>query len=298
MEKLFINSRDGYKLDVHVFRVENAKAVIQVIHGMEEHQERYENFIKFLNENGFSVVSSNMRGHGSNAKDLGFFKEKNGYIELIEDQKTITNFIKENFGALPIYIFAHSMGTIITRVLLQENSKDYKKIVLSGYPNYQGSAYFGIVVANIIKLFHGPKYKSKLISSLSVGAFNKKIKEPKTNSDWICHNEETVRKYIENPYCGIGFTCSAFSDLFHLVIIMHKSKLYNNVNKELELLLLRGLDDPCIGGNKGAKDSYKVLANAGFNKIESIDYPNMRHEILGEKENRKVYNDIIKFYEK
>ena len=121
MEKLFINSSDGYKLDVHVFKVESAKAVVQIIHGMEEHQERYENLIKLLNENGFSVVSSDMRGHGNNAKDLGYFKDEKGYIELIKDQKNITNFIKENFNDLPIYIFAHSMGTIITRVLLQQN---------------------------------------------------------------------------------------------------------------------------------------------------------------------------------
>lgn len=58
---------------------------------MEEHQERYEKFIKFLNENGFSVVSSDMRGHGTSAGFLGYFKDKNGYIELIEDQKALQN---------------------------------------------------------------------------------------------------------------------------------------------------------------------------------------------------------------
>ena len=76
---------------------------------------------------------------------------------------------------------------------------------------------------------------------------------------------------------------------------MHKYKLYNNVNKDLELLLLRGLDDPCVGGDKGAKDSYEILKKAGFNKIKTIDYPNMRHEILAEKDNLKVYHDVIDF---
>lgn len=296
MEKIFIKARDGHELNIHIFKAKKAKAVIQVIHGMEEHQERYEDFIKVLNENGFSVVSSDMRGHGSTAKDLGFFKEKNGYIEIVEDQRIITNFIKEQFNGLPIYIFAHSMGTIITRVLLQKDSKEYEKVVLSGYPNYQNGAYFGIVIANIIKIFKGAKYKSKLINSLSIDSFNKKIKNPKTKCDWICHNEETVKEYIEDKYCGIGFSCSAFSDLFHLVIKMHKCKLYNNVNTDMELLLLRGLDDPCTGGYKGAKDSKEVLLSVGFNNIQSIDYPNMRHEILAEKDNQKVYNDVIKFY--
>ncbi len=296
MKKKFIRARDGYNLELHIFETENSKAVVQVIHGMEEHQERYENFIKFLNENSFSVVSSDMRGHGKSCKELGFFKEEKGYIELIEDQKTITKFINENFPNLPIYIFAHSMGTIITRVLLQNNSKDYEKVVLSGYPNFQRVAYTGIFLTNVLSAIHGPKYKSKFISYLSVDTFNHAIKNPKTKYDWICFNEDNVKSYIDDPYCGIGFTCSAYRDLFNLVIMMHKSKLYNNVNSNMEFLLLRGLDDPCVGGNNGANDSYKVLSNAGFNKIQRIDYENMRHEILAEKDNQKVYNDVVNFY--
>lgn len=295
MKKINIKSKDGYNLDIHIFEVENAKAIIQIIHGMEEHQERYENFIKILNDNGFSVVSSDLRGHGINCQDLGFFKNNNGYKELILDQKVITQYIKENYKNLPIYIFAHSFGTIITRVLLQNNSKDYQKIILSGYPNYQVAAYFGIIVSNIIKMIHGPKYKSKFLSSFSVDAFNKKIKNPKTKYDWICQKEEIIQSYIEDPYCGFGFTCSAFNDLYHLDILMHKPKLYNNVNKNIKLLLLRGLEDPCTGFNKGAKDSLNILKKAGFQNIESIEYSKMRHEILAEKDNNLVYQNILDF---
>lgn len=297
MEEVVLKARDGYSLNVHVFKVKNEKAVIQLIHGMEEHQERYEEFIYFLNEQRYSVVSSDMRGHGKKAPNLGYFKEKKGFIELIEDQKEITNYIKQHFSNLPIYLFAHSMGTIITRVLLEENAKDYEKVILSGYPNFQIGAYVGVLVAPLIQLFRGSKYKSKFLASLSVGTFNKKIKNPKTDCDWICSNEETVFAYREDPYCGIGFTCSAFNDLYHLVIQMHKPKLYKNINQNLEFLLLRGLEDPCVGGEKGAKDSYMVLKKAGFQLIQKVDYPNMRHEILNEKDNKKVYQDILKFYD-
>ena len=100
MEQIFLKARDGYKLNVHVFEVKNAKAAIQIIHGMEEHQERYEEVVDFLNKNGYSVISSDMRGHGSTAPNLGFFKTNNGYKELIADQKTITKFIKEKFNEI------------------------------------------------------------------------------------------------------------------------------------------------------------------------------------------------------
>lgn len=296
MKKVFLKAQDGYELELHIFEVKKPKATIQLIHGMEEHQERYEPFIIFLNKNGFNVVSSNMRGHGPNAPYLGHFQDKKGYIELIEDQKLITKYIEENFYNQKKYIFAHSMGTIITRVLLKDYSNHYDKIVLSGYPNFQIASYIGIIVSNIIKLIYGPKYKSKMLTDLSIGRFNKKISNPKTNYDWICKNENIITEYIRDPYCGIGFTCSAYNDLYHLVIKMNQARNYKNINKNLKLLMLRGLDDPCIGGQKGAQNSINKLKSVGFNNLKYIDYPNMRHEILGEKDKEKVYNDILKFY--
>jgi len=298
MIKKILEARDGYKLNIHVFEVKEAKAAVQVIHGMEEHQERYEHLAKFLNKNGYSVVTSNMRGHGDDAPCLGFFKDKKGYKELIHDQRLITKYVKEIYPELPIYIFAHSMGTIITRVLLQSSSHDYTKVILSGYPRYQGGAGFGIILTNIIKTFRGAKYKSKFIENMSVGVFNKAIKNPKTPIDWVCKNEEDVKAYFKDPYCGHGFTISAFNDLFHLVKLMHKPSRYQNVNTKMPLLLLRGLEDPCVGGNDGALDSYTVLAQAGFVNIQSIAYPDMRHEIINEKEYQKVFNDIIYFLKK
>lgn len=296
MQKVFIKARDDYELELHVFKVKNSKSVIQLIHGMEEHQERYEPFIKFLNENGLSVVSSNMRGHGKNAPFLGYFKDKKGYEELIEDQKIITKYIEDNFESQSIYIFAHSMGTIITRVLLEDYSTHYNKVVLSGYPNYQKASYIGILVSNIIKIVKGSKYKSKLLSDLSIGKFNKNIENPKTDFDWVCKNKKVLEDYIKDPYCGIGFTCSAYNDLYHLVIKMHKVNNYQSVNSKLKLLMLRGLEDSCVGGSKGAEDSRSILSEAGFSNIEYIDYPKMRHEILGEEDKEQVYNDILKFY--
>lgn len=75
MKNITIES-NGYELEVHYFAVESPKAIVQIMHGMEEHQERYEPFCQFLNANGFSVYTSNMRGHGSNAPVLGYFGKK------------------------------------------------------------------------------------------------------------------------------------------------------------------------------------------------------------------------------
>lgn len=296
MEQKFLKAVDGYQLDLHIFEIENPKAVVQIAHGMEEHQERYEDFVKFLNQNGFAVVSADMRGHGQNAENLGYFSGKGGDKLLISDHKQIRDFIGERFKGLPVYLFAHSMGTIISRVVLQTYSKHYDKVVLSGYPAYQSGASFGVFLTDIIQTFRGAKYKSKIIEKLGVEMFNNDIKNPRTKVDWVCANEETVDKYLNDPLCGVGFTVSAFNDLFELVVKMNKTELYKDVNKALPLLLLAGKDDPCTKGDKGRADSRKTLEKAGFENIKQTTYSGMRHEILNEKENQKVYNDILFFY--
>ena len=76
MEEVKLKSIDNYELNLHIFKVDNPKGYIQLIHGMEEHQERYEPFIEQLNKQNYTVISSNMRGHGSDAKPYGSLKKK------------------------------------------------------------------------------------------------------------------------------------------------------------------------------------------------------------------------------
>ena len=40
------------------------KAVVQILHGIAEHIERYENFARFLNQYGILVVAADHMGHG------------------------------------------------------------------------------------------------------------------------------------------------------------------------------------------------------------------------------------------
>ena len=78
MENIVLKASDGYALSLAVFEREHPRGYIQIIHGMEEHKERYEAFAEQLRQVGFTVVTSDMRGHGEHAPKLGFFKEKDG----------------------------------------------------------------------------------------------------------------------------------------------------------------------------------------------------------------------------
>ena len=297
MEKVFLEAAEGYKLSLAVFPAPKAKAVIQMVHGMQEHKERYYSFIEYLNKNGYSVVISDMRGHGEDAPILGHIADKKGEVILLDDQKKIYDYIKENFKDLPVYLFGHSMGSIISRDVLQERSKNYQKVILSGYVSPNPASPVAVCLGNIVKC-GGAKKFSKLLANLALGPYSKAVKDRKTDLDWLSTNEENVKNYIADPLCGFPFTNGSFSALFHLLNNMGKASRYHNVNKELPFLLAGGEDDPCTAGEKGRANSKKVLEKAGFKNIEVATFKGMRHEILNEVEKDKVAQTMLDFLNK
>ena len=297
MEKVFLDALEGYKLSLAVFPVEKPKAVLQMVHGMQEHKERYYSFIEFLNNNGYAVVISDMRGHGEDAPNLGHIADKKGEKILIDDQNKIYQYIKERFKGVPVYLFGHSMGSIISRVLLQESSANYQKVILSGYVAPNPASPVAVLLGNIVKCFGAKKY-SKLLAGLALGPYSKAVKDRKTELDWLSANGENVQNYINDPLCGFPFTNGSFSALFHLLNAIGKAKKYVNVNKELPFLLAGGEDDPCTAGEKGRANSKKVLEKAGFKNIEVATFKGMRHEILNEVEKDKFAQTMLDFLNK
>ena len=298
MEKVSLLSAENYTLSLAVFEAKNAKAVLQIVHGMEEHKERYYAFAEYLNKNGYTVVVGDLRGHGEDAPLLSHIADKNGAILLLEDEKLITKYIKERFVGLPVILMGHSMGSIIVRDLIQSDSNEYQKVLLSGYVNPNGASGIAVFLGNLVNAFKKPKGHSKLLTSLAVGQFSKSIKDKRTDLDWLSYNEENVDKYIADPLSGVEFTVGSYIALFNLLNWMGKAKRYHEVNKQLPILLAGGVDDPCTGLEKGRAASKKVLEQAGFESISVITYDNMRHEILNETEKEKVYQDFLEFFNK
>ncbi len=280
-------------LNVKVYEVDNPKGIIQIIHGMSEHIERYSYFQESLAKAGYIVLASDSRGHGKSTinDEYGFFDEKNGVNILIDDQITITNYLMNNYPNLNIYIFSHSMGTLIARNLLKNNDNLYKGVILSGPPNYISAAKIGILLSSMMNKHK----KSKLLEALSTGAFSKSVKNRVSKNEWLSYNQDNVKNYDLDPLCGFRFTNSGYNTLFRLVNGLNKSKEYKNRNIELKLLFIAGEDDPVIGGVKGFNKSIDLMNRAGYTDIKQKLYPLMRHEILFEKDKDIIINDILDF---
>ena len=298
MKEVFIKSFDKLNLSLKIYESKKSKAIVQVVHGMCEHKERYEYFAKILQHSGFTVVLSDNRGHGKsiiNDNDYGYFKDNNGTKALIEDQKIINDYIKRNYPKVPIYMFSHSMGTLIARSYIKEYDYTIEKLIMSGSPCYNIGANLGIIIAKVLKRIKGPKERSNILVFLTGIATQDKGK----NSDpysWLSYNQENIEKYKNDPLSQFKFSNAGYQTLFEMTKGLHKYKEYKMKNENLKILFVSGKDDNVTGNTKGLNDSIKSLIRVGYKNIDNIVYDKMRHEILNEDKKDIVIKDIIRFY--
>lgn len=101
---------------------ENIQGILQFSHGMTEHKERYLNVMKYFTSKGYICIIHDHRGHGKSVKnrdDLGYFYE-DGATGIVEDLRRVSEYVKDLYPDLPLYLIAHSMGTLVTRVYLKK----------------------------------------------------------------------------------------------------------------------------------------------------------------------------------
>ncbi len=271
------------------------KAVIQLIHGMEEHIGRYSEFAEFLADNGYIVFGHDHLGHGKTAKikrDFGYFNCEHGWDALCEDIHIYQNTISSLYPDIPYIMFGHSMGSLLARTYITKYNDKVDGLIISGTSGKKHGLSLGILLTVIIEKIRGKRYKSKLIKNLVTGSFNRKFKPCLTEADWISSDEETVQKYLSDPLCGSNFTVSAYHSLLSGTKYLSKQK---NINKtpNIPILIFSGTLDPVGENGKGVKRVFKMLKKSGVEDVTLQLFEGGRHEMLGEVNKLEVY-DLVK----
>lgn len=289
------SQKDGLELEITIFEPsEKPKAIVQISHGMAEHKERYYPFMEFLAKKGFVCVINDHRGHGESVKkkeDYGYFYTENiDYI--VDDLHQVTLFAKEKFQSLPVFLFSHSMGTLVSRNYLKKFDGEIEKLVLCGPPTENKLIKFAIFLAKLSKFFGKDNKPNKFLNKLTFGSYNRNLM---IENEWICSNVETVEKYNDDEKCGFVFTTNGFINLFKLMEGAFNKKGWEVQNPNLKIFVIAGENDPVIQNKKKFEGLVKFLKERGYGNVSSKLYPSMRHEILNEKNNQNVYNDVLDF---
>ena len=272
--------------------IKKPKAIVVIMHGMQEHQGRYEEFANFLKTNGYLVCTYDHLGHGKKTDRYGFFDEQNGFDKLVENGNVLIEFLRNENQGVPVYLLGHSMGSIVARCYLNKYSYNIEKLGLIGTPYPNPMARTGQLVAKLLIKKRGEYAHSSFLDKLVFANANKQYPD----LGWLANDKVVVDNYKKDVLCGKPFTVSAYHDLFGGLSEMVKTKGIKYFSYEIPIKFFVGTDDPIVGGTSGLEKSIRVLTRAGFNKVTAISYEEMRHEILNEKNREIVFNDILDFF--
>lgn len=260
------------------------RAVIQIAHGMAEHRARYEKFADALCRRGFAVYINDHLGHGesvSGKDELGFFGEKDGYLNFIADCHRLYEIAKKENPDAPYIFFGHSMGSFIARNYTYKYADELDGAVFCGTSAPNPAAGIAIKLASLIASVKGSHYRSKLIDSLAFGGYNSRF-EKRTAFDWLTRDNWQVDKYIEDELCGFLFTACGYRDLFSLLSSVSTKQWFETFPKQLPVLVISGSEDPVGNYSKGIHQVVDSLKAGGKDNTELRLYEGARHEILNE----------------
>ncbi|MBS5855584.1 MAG: lysophospholipase [Firmicutes bacterium] len=277
----------------------NAKGVVQIVHGMCEYKERYEDFIDYLTQNGYIVFAHDHRGHGGSVtanENLGYFGDKKGEA-IVDDAALGTDEIRRLYPGLSVTLFGHSMGSLVVRAYIQKYEEKIDKLIVCGSPSKNSLAGFGLMLNGVISAFRGKKYRSRLMANASTGGGDDKFPGEGKNA-WLTRDKTVVEKYNADEKCNFVFSCNGFSNLLHLVKNAYKKKKYPAKHSDLPIFFMAGADDPVIGSEKKWLAAQQFLRDVGYKNVTGKLYPKMRHEILNELGKEEVYADALAFIEK
>lgn len=276
------------------------KATILILHGMQEHSGRYADFARYLAENSYAVLTYDHAGHGKTAalsSHHGYFHATNAAKRVVDDAEKMADLLEKSFPDVPHFVLGHSMGSFITRCLLQEAHYRFDGAIIVGTGGKQFIAPIAKSVFSLLNLL-APRKRSKKLNRFFNNLNNKRFKGDSSETRWLSVNKENQLAFTTDELCGIPFTNNGFHTLLTLTVRSTKNDWAENISKKLPFLFVSGAEDPIGNFGKGVSETVKNMEEDGFSNVGILLYPNMRHEILNEEVKQQVFEDIQNWLDK
>ena len=269
----FTSPVDGLELASYEWDVADPRGVVQVAHGLAEHSARYDRFARALNDAGYAVRATDHRGHGASiAGTPGDFGAP-GFEALIAD---VAAYGASLHGDLPLFLFAHSMGSFAAQSVILTHSAQYAGVVLSG------STALDLLAAGMAEA-EGP---------VGLEAFNAGF-EHRTGYEWLSRDEAEVDRYVADPLCGFDLPDETVPALFGAAGTLADPTALARIRSDLPLLVVSGSDDPLAGGGQLVEVLGRRYRDAGLVDVTVKLYDGARHEILNEINRDQVTADVV-----
>lgn len=300
-EEFTFDSRDGIS-KIHAVRwipEGDIVCILQIVHGMAEYIERYEEVAQYFAERGILVTGEDHLGHGKSVSEggtYGYFCKQDPATVIVRDVHRLKKMTQEAYPGVPYVILGHSMGSYMLRNYLFRYGTGIQGAILCGTGSMpQGIISAAKVLAKIQELVLGGKHVAKRLDNMAFGAYNKRLQPERTDKDWLCTDEKVVDIYKNDSLCGFTFTVNGFQTMFEIITRLNKEENLSKMPKNLPVYFIAGEEDPVGDYGEGVKKAYHDFENAGMENLSIKLYSGDRHEILNEKDREQVYEDVYSF---
>ncbi|SDK57033.1 Lysophospholipase, alpha-beta hydrolase superfamily [Cryobacterium psychrotolerans] len=263
----------GVEITYYAWPVPNARAVVQLAHGVGEHAGRYAELARALNAAGYTVYADDHRGHGQTGLDQhGGDLSKIGRLgpggmrAAVAGVHQLSGIIRSQQPGLPLVLLGHSWGSFMVQMIMNQYPADYDAIVLSG------------------TAYRWPGY-------LDSGDLNRKHKHLGTTGvEWLSRDPAVADAFIADPLT----TTTPLARLFGL---REAARIFGRpaqgLPPALPLLIQVGGDDT-VGGERSARMLVKAYTRrSGLRDVRLVVYPGARHEVFNETNRADVVADLV-----
>lgn len=301
MESMYLQSAGSGRIYCRVWEPEGTpRAMVQIVHGIAEHVERYDEFARFLTGHGILVAADDHMGHGKSIGEgdtQGFFT--GGWEAAVADSRQLQEKMMEAYPDVPCFLLGHSMGSFMARTMLfRYPESGIRGAIISG-TGWQPALMLkaGLALCRHEEKKHGEKNTSDALNKIVFGGYNKKFKPNRTPYDWICSDEAVVDRYAADPLCGFDATIGLARDMLTGIgLIQDKSNLAK-MKKDLPVWFFAGDQDPVGNMGKGVRQAAEAFREAGMENVTVTLYEG-RHEMLNEKNRTRVFADVLAWVER
>ena len=285
---------DGHKIHTQLWQPHGVPiAIVQVVHGLGEHADRYARFAAAAVERGYAVCAHDHRGHGRHAEHPGYFAVSKGWDRVVNDVDVVNEFVRQTLPGIPVVLLGHSMGSYIAQNFAMYHSARLAGMILSAstWPS-KLKLLPAFIIAHIEAWRVGTSANSRLLHKLGFSDFNKPFSPARTDLDWLTRDEDEVDKYIADPLCGGPYTCGLWRDLFGGLLRIYSDNSLRRISSELPILITGGELD-AVGGDKGMGRLATRYAQTLHSRLKVRIYPEGRHEMLNEINRDEVTRDWL-----
>lgn len=294
---------DGNKNVFHSWLPENeVKACVVLSHGMTEHAARYASLAEFLTGNGYGFFAEDHRGHGETAElaekegtgKMGYLADRDGFYRVVSDIHEEILEVRKRYPGKKVFLLGHSFGSFVSQGVIENYSPDLDGCILCGTAGKRAlTVTFARITGALVKLFTGRRHYSPFMSFLAFGSYNRRIKNRRTDVDWLTRDNEVVDRYVKDRWCGFVPTTGFFCDIFYGLSSIHKSASIKKISRDLPVLFIYGKEDPVGSYSKTVVSLFETYRKNGMKNVQLKLYDGARHELFNEINRKDVMNDCL-----